>query len=72
MERKLNLKETEKIILDLLRENKRMTTTEIQNVIRSKDLKCPDDPVRILSKLKYKGQIHSKFSIKNLGYIWWL
>jgi hypothetical protein len=72
MENELNSDETEKLIIELLQVNKQMTTTEIKNKISSMKLKCADDPAQVLSKLKYKGQIQSKLSIKARGYIWWI
>ena len=72
MASKPNPEETEELILELLKNNKQMTTTEIRNKLIITRSKCPDDPARILSKLKYNGVIKGKLSLKARGYIWWI
>ncbi|UCH87962.1 MAG: hypothetical protein JSV49_06740 [Thermoplasmata archaeon] len=64
--------EAEEMILKLLRENKRMTTSEVELAMRDKGLKCQDGPVRVLSKLKFKGKVQGKLSIKSRGWVWWI
>lgn len=72
MTEELSTDKAEEFILQLLQENERMTTVEVKQKMNNLGLRCTDGPVRVLSKLKFKGKIHGKFSIKARGWVWWL
>ena len=72
MEKEIGEDEAEEFVLDLIKNHKRLTTSEVEEKMRGLGLKCTDGPARVLSKLKYKGTIKGKFSIKDRGWIWWI
>jgi hypothetical protein len=69
---KLSSAETEEHIIQLLQTNGQMTTKEITIKINNLGLECYDEPVRVLNKLKIKGTVKGKLSIKKRGWIWWV
>lgn len=72
MERELSEDEAEDFILKLLQANKKMSTSDVERKMKGKGLKCMDGPARVLSKLKFKGLIQGKLSIKDRGWVWWI
>ena len=72
MEHELSEDEAEDFVLKLLQENKRMTTSEVEQQMKGKGMKCSDGPARVLSRLKFKGQIQGKLSVKDRGWVWWI
>ena len=72
MDKELTDDEAENFVLDLIRTNKKMTTSQVEDKMRGLGLKCTDGPARVLSKLKFKGMVKGKLSIKEKGWIWWI
>jgi hypothetical protein len=72
MIKELSSDEAEEFIIDLLKAKETMTTSEVEAEMRGRGFKCTDGPARVLSRLKFKGVIQGKLSIKNKGWIWWL
>ena len=71
-EKEISDDEAEQFVIDLIKENKKMTTSEVEEKMRGMGLKCQDGPARTLSKLKFKGLVQGKFSIKDKGWVWWV
>ena len=72
MDKEIDDDEAETFVLDLIRSNKIMTTSQVEEKMRGLGLKCTDGPARVLSKLKFKGLVKGKLSIKDKGWVWWI
>jgi hypothetical protein len=72
MVKELSTDEAEEFVLDLLRSRKKMTTNEVEEAMSGLGFKCIDGPARVLSKLKFKGLVKGKLSIKDKGWVWWV
>lgn len=62
--------ELETILLETLRSRGKMTTKELERLIEGKGKRCPDDFVRYLSKLKFKGKLRGEVD-RSRGWLWW-
>lgn len=64
--------EAEDWIRQILKENGRMTTEEIQKYNMGQGVNCPDGVVKTLTKLRYKGKIKGELSREAGGWVWWV
>ncbi|MCK5559878.1 MAG: hypothetical protein KAJ51_04770 [Thermoplasmata archaeon] len=71
MVRTLGVQEAEDYIIDLLKTKGKMKTSEIYQISREKGVRCPDDTVRFLNKMRIEGKINGEVSIEAKGWIWW-
>ena len=73
MSEQLIEQDAENLIVSLLsKANRPLTTKEIEEIIQSKDKRCPDSAVRFLTKMRYKDIIKGELSIEHKGWIWWI
>ena len=71
--KKLTDAEGEELILEILRgADSKLTTWEVDNEVRGKDSRCPDDTVRFLAKMRQKGMINGEVSYEKRGWVWWV
>ncbi len=64
--------EIEKYVIQLLSQGRKFTTKEIVALVERGGLTCPDEPVRFLNKMRFKGQIKGKLSMEHKGWLWWV
>ena len=62
----------ERYIVKLLEGSGKLTTREVQAQAERKGVKCPDEPVRFLNKLRMKGVIKGEVSVEHRGWLWWV
>ena len=67
---KMTSNEAEAYILGLLEASRSLSTREIEESSRDSGLRCPDQTVLFLSKMKMKGLIDGAVSIERKGWIW--
>lgn len=48
-----------------------LTTAELEKRMRDHDLRCPDDLMRLLSKMRKEGVIGGEWSSEKRSWIWW-
>lgn len=65
-------KEAEKFILELLGKGEPLTVQEIQKAAWASNINCPDELIRLLSRMKVKGLIEGKLSPERRGWVWYL
>jgi repressor of nif and glnA expression len=62
--------EEEDKIMELLRQNGEMSTTEIESEFTRKGESCPDGAVKHLMKMKTRGMVEEKMDRKKKGWVW--
>ena len=72
MDKELSEDEAEEFVFKLLQDKKRLTTNEVEQEMKGLGMRCADGPARVLSKMKFKGRIQGKLSIKDKGWVWWI
>lgn len=70
MVRTLGVQEAEEYIIDLLKTKGTLKTAEIYQISQEKGVRCPDDTVRFLNKMRIEGKINGQVSIEAKGWIW--
>lgn len=48
-----------------------LTTAEVEKRMKEHDLRCPDDLVRLLSKMRKEGVVGGEWSLEKRSWIWW-
>lgn len=49
-----------------------LTTVEVEKRMKEHDLRCPDDLVRVLSKMRKEGVVGGEWSSEKRSWIWWI
>jgi len=62
--------EAEAFILRLLSEHGPMTTMDIEMAAASGNLRCPDQTVAFLTKMRMKRLIRGEVSLERRGWLW--
>ncbi len=62
--------EKEEMILRLLAGKGEMTTTEVEDAIKSSGGDCPDGAVKSLMRLKTQGVIEGRIDRERRGWVW--
>jgi len=62
----------ERYIVKLLEISGKLTTREVQARVESEGMRCPDEPVRFLNRLRMKGVIKGEVSVERRGWLWWI
>jgi hypothetical protein len=62
--------EVERVIIDSLMKGK-YTVVELSNSFESQIVRCPDDLMRILSRMRKKGLIKSEYSKEKSAWVFW-
>ena len=62
--------DAERYILELLRSRDAMTTKEIEEEALDTGIRCPDQTVLFLSKLRVRGLIPGVVSKERRGWVW--
>jgi hypothetical protein len=62
--------EAESFILRLLSEHGPMTTMDIEMAAASGNLRCPDQTVVFLTKMRMKRLIRGEVSLERRGWLW--
>lgn len=62
----------EQYIVKLLEISGKLTTREVQVRAESEGIRCPDEPVRFLNRLRMKGVIKGEVSVERRGWLWWV
>ena len=58
-------------IITALKE-KYLTTLELEEILKYKGVRCPDDLARTLNVMRRKGLINGKVSTERGGWVWWV
>jgi DUF1365 family protein len=72
MLQEMSYEEAEQRVISLLRSRGPLTTRQIEKIIKAQGAKCPNSPVRFLSKLWLLGKIHGEVSAKRRAWVWWV
>ncbi len=70
MARTLGVQEAEDYILDLLKAKGKMTTSEVYKISQDNGVRCPDETVKFLNKMRLEGKINGEVSIEAKSWIW--
>jgi hypothetical protein len=71
--RRLNGDEATNLILDVLREaGMPLSTREIQQQTEKKLVRCPDNTIVFLNRLRLKGVIKGERNKEKRGWVWWV
>ncbi len=62
--------EAEAMVVEMLSRGGSMTTMEIEKAAASVGLRCPDQTVLFLTKMKSKGMIKGEVSRERRGWLW--
>lgn len=60
----------EPLLMEILKSRGKMTTRELEAAVAGHGRRCPDDFVRFLSRLRFKGRIKGEVDRKK-GWLWW-
>jgi len=70
--KELSVEDGEAIIISILREKgTKLTAWELDNIVKGRDSRCPDEIVIFLAKMRQKGLIKGEISMERRGWVWW-
>jgi len=72
MLRILTKNEAEEFIINLLREEGKLSTRKVEKEALGKGLRCPDSTSRTLNSLRLEGKIKGELSLKDKAWLWWV
>jgi len=68
----VSLSRSERVVLGILKEAGRcMTTKEVTEEARKRNIQCPDSTAAFLSRLRMKKKIEASYSSETKAYVWW-
>jgi hypothetical protein len=68
----ITTEDMEQYVVKVLEISGKLTTREIQARAESEGVRCPDEPVRFLNRLRMKGVIKGEVSVERKGWLWWV